>query len=177
MENGSIGMCDGIAIIREDGPAMGYDTRFEGSVTVTPPLNPTEVSYLQQFNESRRVARTKGPYFVRGAGYRGQDRDPDITDYNNPPEGQPGLWCGWRPSDDGTTIGWDGIEKFYFAHLWMLYLVEHFLAAPAYASGHADVDERLAAFTFDHVLNGVIHAQGEDPDDVWDLILHDNHFA
>jgi hypothetical protein len=169
-----IGMDDGI---REDGPAMGYDTKFEGSVTVTPPLNPAEVSYLQDFNHTRRVNRTKGPYFVRGTGSHGQGDDPDIVDKNNPPEGQPGLWCGWRPSDDGATIGWDGIEKFYFARQWMQYLIEHFLAAPGYASGHADVDERLAEFTFDHVLNGVIHAQGEDPDDVWDLTLRDNHFV
>ena len=156
---------------------MGYTTTFTGSVTVTPPLNPVEVSYLQSFNDSRRMARAKGPYFVRGGGDRGQARDPDITDYNNPPEGQPGLWCGWRPSDDGTSIGWDGVEKFYFAEAWMTYLIEHFLATPAYASGHAEVDERLAGFTFDHVLNGVIHAQGEEEDDTWDLIVRDNHFA
>jgi len=81
----------------------------------------------------------EGAYFVGGLGLRGQDADPSVTDHNTPPgqlsyggvenefrdryeerqrrieagECQPGLWCQWIPSDDGTAIEWDGGEKFY----------------------------------------------------------------
>ena len=40
---------------------------------------------------------------------------------------QPGLWCGWRPNEDGTVIEHDGGEKFYDYTEWIQYLVHHFL--------------------------------------------------
>jgi hypothetical protein len=93
---------------------MGYTTEFDGQVTVTPPLNEHEVAYLRRFADTRRMARAKGPYYT-GAGFRGQDDEADVTDYSHPPAGQPGLWCQWVPTDDGTGIEWDGGEKFYDA--------------------------------------------------------------
>lgn len=155
---------------------MGYTTDFEGAVKVEPPLNAFEISYLRQFNETRRMRRTKGPYFVGGAGFYGQGPDEDIIDQNEPPTGQPGLWCRWRPSDDGTEIAWDLGEKFYYADEWMRYLIDHFLRPGAFAAG-SDVDERFAHFTFDHVVNGVIEAQGEHSDDVWRLVVRGNQVA
>lgn len=153
---------------------MGYTTEFTGTVSVTPPLNPDEISYLRSFCETRRMRRAKGPYYVGGGGFWGQASEDDIDDYNEPPPGQPGLWCQWIPiNDDGTDIGWDGGEKFYNAEEWMRYLIEHFLAEPAHARG-SEQDERFARFTFDHVLNGVVEAQGEDPADLWRLIVRDN---
>jgi hypothetical protein len=35
-------------------------------------------------------------------------------------------------------------------------------------------DPRLQLFTFDHVCNGTILAQGEDPGDTWYLVVTDN---
>ena len=52
--------------------------------------------------------RTAGPYAVADTGFRG----PDVKDYNRPPQGQPGLWCDWTPTDDGSAIRWNGTEKF-----------------------------------------------------------------
>jgi len=62
----------------------------------------------------------------------GQQHDGSILDYNQPPAGQPGLWCQWVPSDDGARIEWDGCEKFYDYAEWLRYLVEHFLAPWGY---------------------------------------------
>lgn len=159
---------------------MGYTTEFYGEVTVDPPLNDAEVAYLVKFNESRRMKRGKGPYFVEGTGYMGQDEDADVEEYNYPPDGQPGLWCHWRPSSDGTKIAWDGGEKFYFAAEWMEYIIGHFLkqAAPD-ATRQFNRDAEAAGnpfdgFTFDHMVNGVIEAQGEEPDDKWRLVVEDN---
>ena len=152
---------------------MGYTTDFEGQVTVEPPLNTAEVTYLRKFNETRRMKRSKGPYYVGAGGFAGQDHEDDILDYNQHPEGQPGLWCKWTPTDDGRAIVWDGVEKFYDSEEWMQYLIDHFLRPGAHASG-VDFAEQFAAFTFNHVVNGVIDAQGERPEDRWRLVVKDN---
>ncbi len=88
---------------------MGYNTEFTGHVTVTPPLNPHEVTYLKTFADSRRYQRVSGPYQTETDQYRGGD----TIDYNIEPAGQPGLWCNWEPGGDGATISWNQTEKFY----------------------------------------------------------------
>lgn len=148
---------------------MGYTTEFNGSITVTPPLNEHEVSFLKAFNTTRRMNRTNGPLFVEGTGPYGQGHDPDVLDHNSPHPDQPGLWCQWEVTDDGTEIQWDGGEKFYYAPEWMEYLVKKLLSAEAkdYVAAHRSEDARLAHFTCDHNFHGVIEAQGEDEDDRW----------
>jgi len=151
---------------------MGYTTDFEGDVTVEPPLNAAEIQYLDRFAETRRMDRDHGPYYVEGSGDFGQGGDPDIRNFNTPPDDQPGLWCQWVPTPDGTAIVWDGGEKFYHAEAWMKYIIQHFLQPKAHAS-KVD-DEQFAEFTFDHILNGEIYAQGEEANDTWKLIVRDN---
>lgn len=154
---------------------MGYTTDFYGSVTVTPPLNDHEIGFLADFSGTRRMNRTKGPLFVKGSGDFGQGRDKDILNHNEPHPDQPSLWCQWV-TEDGTEIEWDGGEKFYNADDWMAYIVTNLLApsAKAYIAAHIDEDERLQHFTCDHVVNGEIQAQGEDPDDRWTLVVRNN---
>ena len=152
---------------------MGYTTEFEGSIQIEPPLNAQEISFLREFNHSRRMNRTRGPLFVRGSGFYEQRNDPDIIDYNQPHPDQPGLWCQWTPNEDGTAIEWDGGEKFYSAPEWMMYIIS-FLLSPAarpYIDAHLDEDPRLASFTCDHVLHGTIIAQGEEIRDRWELLV------
>jgi hypothetical protein len=146
---------------------MGYSTDFEGRVEVSPPLNAEEIEFLTKFNETRRMDRANGPYFVAGSGFMGQGQDPDIRDFNRPAEGQPGLWCQWRPTEDGTAIEWDGGEKFYDADTWMTYLVEHFLKPGARAKAQLP-------FLQGHQVNGIIHAAGEDPNDRWAIQVEHN---
>jgi hypothetical protein len=151
---------------------MGYTTEFTGAIEIEPPLNQAEVDYLNKFAHTRRMKRDRGPYFVNGSGAMGQGSDPDIQDHNLPPLGQPGLWCKWVPSYDGCFIEWNGFEKFYDSVEWMQYLIDHFLKPGAYASKIND--PQFSEFTFDHVLNGTIDAQSEDPDDMWRLVVKDN---
>lgn len=162
---------------------MGYSIDFTGYVTIDPPLNPHEVTYLRRFAESRRMNRRNGPYYC-GTGSWGQDREDDITDYNQEPAEQPGLWCQWQPSDDGTRIAWDQGEKFYEATAWMQYLVDTFLrpGATVQAELASPVPGRYYApefehFTFDHVVNGEIGAEGEDAGDVWAVVVVDNRVS
>lgn len=154
---------------------MGYDTEYTGRVTVSPPLNAAEIGYLRKFAGTRRMHRGKGPYFVDGAGFAGQGSDADVLDHNAPGEGQPGLWCKWEPTEDGTAIEWNYAEKFYDGEEWMAYLIDHFLAPDAAAShAPAEVAAYFTDFTFDHILNGEIEAQGDEPEDHWLLIVKDN---
>src|SRR6478735_9098142 len=112
---------------------MGYTTEFSGQISVEPPLNAEEIAYLKRFAASRRMKRTQGPYHATDDGNFGQDDREGVLDYNEPPSGQPGLWCQWVPTDDGTAIEWDGGEKFYNSVEWMRYIIDHFLKPGAIA--------------------------------------------
>lgn len=160
---------------------MGYTTEFDGSISISPPLNVHEIAYLRKFAASRRMDRERGPYFVDGSGLFGQGRDGDIRDFNQPPVGQPGLWCKWEPTEDGTAIKWNGEEKFYDSDEWMTYLIDTFLKPGAVLACELaspvpgrHYPEEFRHFTFDHELNGVIDAQGELDDDRWQLVVTGN---
>ncbi|GAA1242145.1 hypothetical protein GCM10009665_36190 [Kitasatospora nipponensis] len=154
-------------------PGMGYTTTFTGQIAVEPPLNEQENAYLRKFAGTRRMNRDNGPYFVDGTGYAGQGRDADIREYSEPSEGQPGLWCQWEPTDDGAAIEWNRTEKFYDSPQWMTYLIDHFLKPGAHAQGEPGFE----SFTFDHLLNGVIDAQGAEDWDTWQLTVRDNEVS
>lgn len=147
---------------------MGYHTEFSGSIDIVPPLNAEETAFLQKFNETRRMYCVEGPYYVDRGGHSGQDREPGVRDYNSPPLGQPGLWCQWRPSDDGTELEWDGGEKFYDSVLWMAYVIDHFLKPGCLAA------TQLPFLQANHICNGEIEAQGEERGDRWKLVVKDN---
>lgn len=178
---------------------MGYSTKFKGQITITPPLNPEEVRYLKGFNETRRMNRALGPYFTdtviseNPLDNHGQKRRDDIIDYNNPFPGdehnlpQPGLWCGWTPTEDGTALVWDRVEKFYYSEEWMRYLIRTFLTQDAIVHCAMEPGSDIFdtgwiqppefAYFGDHTLEGVIEAQGEDYADRWDLIVSENEVS
>jgi hypothetical protein len=133
---------------------MGYTTDFSGSFKLNKKLDKETHEFLTKFSETRRMKRrlpakygVEGEFFVDGTGMFGQDRDDTIIDYNRPPATQPGLWCQWIPSEDGTAIEWNGGEKFYEYIPWIKYIIANFLAPKGY------------------VLNGEVQWQGEDSDD------------
>lgn len=146
---------------------MGYTTEFEGSISVDPPLSAEEIEFLTKFAGTRRMYRTKGPYFVHGSGYAGQGEDDDILNHNRPPAGQPELWCKWVPTEDGAAIEWSGEEKFYKSAEWMKYLIDHFI-------GSSPLAKSELPFLQGHVCNGYIDAQGEETSDRWRLFVVNN---
>ena len=147
---------------------MGYQTEFEGRITIEPALNADEIAYLTKFSETRRMDRENGPYFVDGDGYAGQGDGPDeVYSHNHPHLSQPGLWCKWAPTEDGTALEWNEHEKFYESAEWMQYLMDHFV-------GYIPAAKAELPFLQGHVCNGVISAQGKDPSDAWLLAVKDN---
>ena len=126
---------------------MGYTTYFDGQLDINPPLNKAQVTYINQFSDTRRMKRDPekasklhdplreavglpigedGAYYVGGRGFLGQDKDDSVIDHNRPPVKQPGLWCQWVINEEGTMLQWDHGEKFYEYTLWLEYLIEHF---------------------------------------------------
>ena len=126
----------------------------------------------------------EGEYFAKDDGDFGQSghgEDKSIIDYNCPPgqigydsnsdfnsrwdentrrqrEGlcQPGLWCQWEVSEDGTILQWDGGEKFYNYVEWLKYLINHFFSK------------------WGVLLNGEITWEGEDSSDLGKIVVENN---
>jgi len=156
---------------------MGYATTFDGCFVLNKPLEQKQKDYLTAFADTRRMKRNaeaaiqfpdpirnavdlpigvEGEYFVGGRGFCGQDRDDSILDYNESASTQPGLWCKWVPTEDGTAIEWSGAEKFYNYVEWLVYLVNNFLKPWGY------------------VLNGQVDWQGEETEDFGTLYVKNN---
>ena len=126
---------------------MGYDTYFDGYMVITPPLNAEQAAYINRFSGIRHVKRDpakasqipdplreavglpigeEGGYCVKF----GPDEamgSISVLDNNNPPTDQPGLWCPWVITEDGSKLEWDYGEKFCESDSWLIYIQEHFL--------------------------------------------------
>lgn len=156
---------------------MGYTTYFTGQFDLDRPLTPEHAAYLKAFAYTRRMKRDaektmatpdpireavglpvgiQGGYFVGDQDNFGQNRTPDILEYNTPPFGQPGLWCQWVPTEDGTAIEHDGGEKFYDYVEWIGYLIEHFLKPWGYT------------------VSGKVQWRGEEDSDLGQISIDDN---
>lgn len=154
---------------------MGYTTSFDGQFELNKKLDPETHSFLTKLAETRRMERDPsllpssgfekygftswgkcGEFYVDAGGFAGQDRDKSVLDYNRPPPTQPGLWCQWVPTEDGTMIVWDEGEKFYDYEDWLGYIIDKVLEPRGY------------------VLNGLVEWQGEDPSDFGQIKVENN---
>lgn len=157
---------------------MGYTTDFYGSFEFNKPVEPWLIDYINKFSESRRMRRdnekikelypkwkdlcfngelgVEGEYFIGGVGFMGQTEDDSVLNGNAPARTQPGLWCDWVVTKDGTCLMWNGAEKFYYYEEWLEYLIENFFTPLGY------------------VLNGSVGWQGEDYDDFGTITVTDN---
>ncbi len=148
---------------------MGYTTQFSGQFFLDKQVSMEQYKYLVAFTETRRVSRDpkklkkKDPIreavglpVGNDACYCVNEDKESIINYNVPPDGQPGFWCGWTISDSLVVIEWDGSEKFYYYIEWLTYLINHFIKPWGY------------------VLNGEVKYRGEDFNDVGIIVVKDN---
>jgi hypothetical protein len=141
---------------------MGYTTDFTGQFDLDRPLDDDTYNLLVGLSTTRRMKRSLTNYGVEGEFYVGsrenfgQNKTPDIVDFNSPPVTQPGLWCQWRPTEDRLHIEWDGNEKFYNYVEWIKYLISKVLAPRNY------------------YLNGTVDWQGEDNGDSGQIVILNN---
>jgi hypothetical protein len=97
----------------------------------------------------------EGAYYC-GTGDFGQDSDASVLNSNGAPQGQPGLWCQWVPSENRKEIEWNGGEKFYEYVEWIKYIIENFLKP------------------WGRTLNGTVNWVGEDSDDRGKITIVNN---
>lgn len=135
---------------------MGYYTEFDGQLRIDPPLNTAEVDYLNDFFTTEHPNTTTGML-------AGSARWP-----------KPGIWCDLKATT--TSLAWNGSKKTYDLEVWVAWVIDHMLSARArpIVTAHLNNDPRLAAFTCDHVVNGLMTARGEDAEDRWALLVRDN---
>ena len=123
---------------------MGYTTEFNGSFDLkfnNPETKKHVIELIDGLSTTRRMKRDlskikdklehnveyygiEGEFYYVEDGNSGQNRDPSILEYNNPPSTQPGLWLQWVIGDNLDTLEWDGNEKFYYYTEWLEYLIE-----------------------------------------------------
>jgi hypothetical protein len=125
---------------------MGYHTEFSGGIAVKPPLNKSEVEFLQKFNQTRHDGPAETTITTKDGG---------TVTFKDPGD-LPGIWCQWTASDDGKKIVWDEGEKFYSYEEWMVFIIEYFLQPQAKAASE------LPFLQANHICNGTIHAEGEE---------------
>lgn len=146
---------------------MGYTTTFDGKFNLNKRLFDSEAIYLLEFSRTRRMKRNpailqsipdsareavglplgeEGCYFVNEKW--DEDSEVSVVNYNRPPKTQPGLWCQWIPTTDGSGIRWNGREKFYYYVEWLQYIINNFIEPWGY------------------VLSGEVNWQGEEVADV-----------
>lgn len=80
---------------------MGYNTDFEGEITVTPALTAAEYAVMRKLTTERHEDNSM--YGGRGEA--------------------PGYYCDWEFSVDGTRLYWNGGEKSYEMDKWLELLV------------------------------------------------------
>ena len=157
---------------------MGYHTDFTGEINISPPLSDEQITYINTFSSTRRMARNEsilasmpdpvrdavglpvgqqGEFYVGSTSDFGQTRDKSIIDFNLSPKSQPGLWCDWVVSDDGKYLEWNGSEKFYGYVEWLEYMNKNFFTP------------------WKKDLNGEIKWEGEDSSDKGVIVVENNN--
>lgn len=112
-------------------------------------------------NSPEEIYGPEGAYFNNP-----DDDETGVIDHNIPPgqvefygknkNGQPGLWCQWALTPDGTELEWDGTEKFYAYIPWLKYFIAHFFEP------------------WGIKLNGEVEWEGEDRTDRGIIVITDN---
>lgn len=145
---------------------MGYNTDFSGTLRVTPPLNEHEIDYLADFTETRHTSTAHGLLDI-SVGHRANGNDPQ--------GGKPGIWCNWIADDDGNLV-WNESENTYSHDRWLIWLIENLFGPDSrdFVAARLGDDPRLEHFTCNHVISGKVYAQGENPDDMWQIKVVDN---
>lgn len=156
---------------------MSYETKIQGQFALYHPLEPNQTLYLQTFSNTRRMKRKASiarnmpdpirinakislgkdaQFFTGGIGLHGQDKDPSIINFNQPPASQPGLWCPWTIFSDNQTIIPIHTKTPYEFNSWLHFIIENFVKR------------------WNNTLNGSIIWQGEKIEDRGKTIVKDN---
>ena len=149
---------------------MGLHTSYLGHIAIDPPLSGEETEFVRMFGHTRHW--DSGDTGVRLAAHPADDDSyEDISAYNRPAPGMPGLWCPWTVCKDGCCLVWDGIEKPYDADRWLRYLIENYLGPGAEVAG-SDV-AAAHGLTCDHRIDGTVVGERHETGELFALEVTD----
>jgi hypothetical protein len=157
---------------------MGHSTHYLGRLDIRPVLREPEIEWLRAYAEldepsaygyaiplnprAERADRVRRQRSTRRTGDAAR-----VTDVASVPWGS----CDWLPCVEGCCLQWREVEKSNNAAQWLSHLVDHFLRPDGLARGAGpDFD----AFTFDHVVSGIIAAERNDTRELFLIRAVDN---
>ena len=111
---------------------MGYDTSFSGQFRVSPPLTREHQAFLERLARDELTLEEHGNF------------------------APPGGYCQWVSDDNGSSIVWDGGEKFYDYIEWITFIAEELFAMWNYS------------------LNGTVYWRGERRGDEGKIVADNN---
>ena len=158
---------------------MGNSTEYLGSLRIDPPLNPQETAWLRAYRRSARSLQTD-PYEV--------PVNPGVIPADHPLVQQVGHGyafsaasrsggpspCDWQPGPHGRRLRWVSREKSNNAIPTLRFLIDHFLRPGAHAQ--SDGRREFAAFSFDHVVSGIVAAERDDGE-LFLIVAEDNELT
>ncbi len=150
---------------------MSIDAQYKGQLTIEPPLNETEKKALDLFLDARHMKTVHGPLDIRRSLTAGH---PDVVNWNETAQDVPSLYANLRLTEPGI-LEWDGQEGAGDLAPWVRYLINYFLRPVAAFSEKAKLvpeSDPLHAFTFDHVVNGMMTGMGGG--EAWRIEVKDN---
>lgn len=119
-------------------------TFFEGKFIFNKPLDLETKKILDLLADTRRMRRDVKGFGIEGEFYFADDRE-TVIDPNEPPSPQPSVWCDWKPTADGTALGWTGRETFQCYTQWLQYIVDRILTPRGYTiTGEVEYQGREA---------------------------------
>jgi hypothetical protein len=89
-----------------------------------------DVSLLEKMRDPLRESvglpiGLEGAYYVGSEIHSTETDNPALLRHNDPPDGQPGLWCSWQPSGNGESYVWVSSQNYTYND-WLKYLIAHF---------------------------------------------------
>ncbi len=119
---------------------MGYHTKQDGHLDISPPLDPAQIAWVRAFAQSRRVCRHEERIASRpdplreavglavgadGAFYTGDlqgESDETVANWNYPADPVPSLYSAWTVSEDGARL--TGRDQASYPTVWLEVFVE-----------------------------------------------------
>lgn len=155
---------------------MSYTYDLIGKLSVSPPLSPAQVAYLQEFSHSYRhkfapqwqswpnplreavglPVGIDGAYISSAMGTGADFLDNCFQVDTDPPDNQPSFQCCWTTNAQGSTVHWNKLQRTFAPVEWLNYLIAHFFEPWGVA------------------LNGVVQCHGEEEDDRSLIVVNKN---
>lgn len=155
---------------------MSYTYDLFGTLSVSPPLSPAQVAYIQEFSHSYRhkfapkwqswpnplreavglPVGIDGEYISSAMGTGSDFIDNCMEVDTDTPNNQPSFQCCWTANNKGIVVQWNKLGRTFAPAPWLEYMIEHFFKP------------------WGVMLNGKVECHGEEKDDRTLIVVNNN---